>query len=63
MKVTVRLGVTKALAFLALLLFNGAVMADTDTKDVLSFDEGTPITGGVSHLTASPDDADKGSRI
>ena len=51
---TARLGVTKALAFLALLLFNGAVMADTDTTDVLSFDGGTP-TGGVSHLTRTDD--------
>ena len=57
MKMTTRLGVTRTLAFLALLLCCGSVMAGdhlvpstTDTQNVNWFDDGTD-TGGKSHLT------------
>lgn len=57
MNMTTRLGITRTLAFLALLVCCGSVMAgghlapsSTDTQNVYWFDDGSE-TGGKSHLT------------
>ena len=54
MNISVQTRVTNSLRFLMLLIFCSTAMADTDTQDVLWFDDFSD-TGGDSHLTRTDD--------